>query len=562
MTPLADLILPNTPPEVTSFVATMGGQPVTEVPPGSTVDVTITATSPEHFPLSYKWTDSTGQSLPSNEATVQWHLPGTNSLNMVFVEVADGHGGVARRSLRIATEPAAQPRLSPDAAPAPAAPQPTPLLRAPIKFQHTGLFLDPDALTQCNGAVNTINGKQVTGCDGEAVAYYQALGAMDATGKPKAPFRTFGEWKASLGFADDPTHPAAGETRAVYYNNGDLQFGRDMHCRPNNLAPIDPAVVPAVGQFVVCYVANYSDATNKPGGDPQTAIFNAENAHQTIAAVAMFGVNAGPSLLGNQPPSWINIPVVSFLVFAPANPQQQPLPAADAFVLSTKAVLDDDGPKAVPGICMSCHNGSYNTGQHAVNGARFLPFDTASFLFDSKNAAFSRNAQAESFRTLNQLVRYIDTSGTAQFGTPAVNEFNSQTIRDLIDGWYSACGGVDTKGCKIDEDFHPFVPQATCAQDPSKPPFTCGWSVNFQTGYFYHVVPRVYCRTCHVANPSAFNWQSEQFAKQNPGAACGALNTHFMPFAEVPYNRFWNDAGAQSLLGQFLGCTLKPPLKQ
>src|ERR1017187_9891037 len=100
--------------------------------------------------------------------------------------------------------------------------------------------------------------------------------------------------------------------------------------------------------FNVCYVANYSDGSLAAGGDPQTSIRNAENNTNPIAVVAMVGLNFPPNLTS---PTWINDPSVEFIVFTPPT-TGDPI---DDFVPNTQALLDSEGAKAVPGVCIACH---------------------------------------------------------------------------------------------------------------------------------------------------------------------------------------------------------------
>ena len=171
-----------------------------------------------------------------------------------------------------------------------------------------------------------------------------------------------------------------------------------MHCRAIP-GVIDPAVAYLGAVINVCYVANYSDGTASPGRDPQASIVNAENNSNPIAAVAMVGINQQPLI--NAPPNfpftWGNIPIVQFIVFAPAS--FAPHLDIDNFFPSIAAILDSEGPKSVPGVCMACHNGSdLGASPHPTSGPRFLPFDTPSFLFDTANASFSSNSQSERFQ--------------------------------------------------------------------------------------------------------------------------------------------------------------------
>jgi hypothetical protein len=304
---------------------------------------------------------------------------------------------------------------------------------------------------------------------------------------------------------------------------------------------VDPATAWTALVLNVCYVANYSDATRQAGGNPQTAIVNAETNNAPIAAVAMVNITVENLAF----PFWANAPYVYFLVFAPGGPN------IDDFVPKTAAALDSQGFKAVPGVCIACHGGNYDAGSHNVTSpaARFLPFDTPSLIYDAVNAQFSASAQSEAFRILNVMTRNADTDGQAP--GPFNNYITSQTIRDLIAGWYSWCGGVDSAGCSIDDAGHAFIPTGNCAN--AETPATCGWTgsgivPNILAEITYQLVPRAVCRTCHVAHSDVFNWQNFQQFQSSANAVCDAVRSYFMPFAQVPYNRFWGTTIDQALL--------------
>jgi hypothetical protein len=86
---------------------------------------------------------------------------------------------------------------------------------------HAGKFIDGATFMQCAGAA----------CTTATDVYYQSIGVFDPLNAPTPTRGTVAAWKLSHGFAANPAHPAAGEQRAVYYNDADLGFGRDMHCR-------------------------------------------------------------------------------------------------------------------------------------------------------------------------------------------------------------------------------------------------------------------------------------------------------------------------------------------
>jgi hypothetical protein len=446
---VVNIVLPNDPPTITGFSASLDGNEVSQAPPGSKVTVKVDATSSSNFALHYKWADGTGTPIPGDQASVEWNLPGTKALNIVYVEVSDGHGGVARASLPVSTDllskagqalPAATylrfNLITPgNGGPIPFPPNP--------HFQHSGPFIDPTIFMPCGTPSDP------TTCSAAAQSYYVGLGVLaivDGKPIPKGSYVNFRTWKAAWGFSDDPTSPGPNETRGVYYNNNDLEFGRDMHCLAiNGIA--DPATTFVASIITnVCYVANYSP-TGAAGGDPPISIFNAENNKNTIAVVAM--VNMTIQTLSSAGSAWTNDPILNFVVFAP-RATGIPVPA-DEFVPSEFAVLDTEGPKAVPGVCMACHGGG-DTSKVNTSGARFLPFDTPSYLYDNTvGSSFSKDSQREEFRRMNVIARNADTDAGGPLGSPQAS-ITSQTIRDLVDGWYSWCKGVETPGCYIDED--------------------------------------------------------------------------------------------------------------
>lgn len=100
---------------------------------------------------------------------------------------------------------------------------------------------------------------------------------------------------------------------------------------------------------------------------------------------------------------------------------------------------------------------------------------------------------------------------------------------------------------------------STCATtSPGLQQQTCGWlhgqPVNppekpaSLTAHVYQNVAGIYCRTCHVALPLQKN--IEQFndwmaPSVSPEVQLVVAN-NLMPFAEVPYNRYWNDSLAKN----------------
>lgn len=220
------------------------------------------------------------------------------------------------------------------------------------------------------------------GSDAEAAEYYAVIGAP----------ATFSAWKAAYGFT------GADEVRAVYYNAGDLGFGRDMHCRRS-------------GADVACYVANHGFG---PGGPPAESASAAVTGAQALPAVAMVYRDSLDGLAND----------VSFYIYNQVTG-----------TLLNKVGLDGEGDKFVPYLCLPCHGGNYNPTTSSVTGAEFLPFDAPSFKY-SALAGFSLAEQQEAFRQLNHMVR--DTNPAA-------------LIVELIDGWYG--NAVHVPGATLNDGF-------------------------------------------------------------------------------------------------------------
>ncbi len=551
-----DLALPASPPVITAVTMTLDGKAVSAAPPGSTVMITVQATDPQNAPLHFSWATNTTGLAAADAASVTWRLPSTAGADVLFGEVTNGLGGVARFSLTVPTAPAGaagaagaspmmlmrtgaaldprQWQIGPLKFPGPPGPVPLPcipcILSTYVPPAHQGNFIDP--IQMMNGACST-----EAACETEAISYYQSIGALDSTGKPTATLGTFKAWKQTYGFSADPTTPAAAEVRATYYNNADLQFGRDMHC-------VTSGGKLAISTYVACYVSNYGAGTTTFGSDPQTAIANAAANTGRIATVAMvYSQSKLVRVGGTRPP-----PIVEFFVFNNTLNGD-----GDDGSLLEAAILDSQGPKAVPGVCIACHGGNYvGSPTHNVQTANFLPFDAPSFIYSTANTRLLESAQRDTIRQLN---------GFVQTAAPR------PTIPQLITGWYGWCGGVGTKGCYVDDVGHPFYPNAACntaSTDFSSE--TCGWPATWggqQAQSVYQHVPRVYCRTCHVAQSNFLNvqsfrdWTAQVSTIQSYVLASQASppGLNYMPFAAVPYNGLWNDFPSQTSIAAFLKAT-------
>ena len=223
----------------------------------------------------------------------------------------------------------------------------------------------------------------------EAQQYYIAISAP----------ATFDAWKTAYGFS------GSNDVEAIYYNAGDLGFGREMHCRKNGSGS---------NYTVACYVVNHGLGAATPVEPALTAAIANQNNLPTVAMVYSRTLDN----LAND---------VAFYIYDPSGNRLDGV------------ALDSEGDKFTPRMCLACHGGTYDSFTNSVYNANFLPFDVASFQY-SQQAGYTLAAQQEKFRQLNALVKDA-------YPTPQITE--------LIDGWYAGAGGVNTPGSTFDGNFVP-----------------------------------------------------------------------------------------------------------
>jgi hypothetical protein len=303
---------------------------------------------------------------------------------------------------------------------------------------------------------------------------------------------TLAAWQAVNGFTTtggaQPGYDPV--VTATYWNHGDLELGRHMNC-----------VKKTTSAALACYVTNYGDPTTVgPGpGDDLGRSLAAAVARDPDGVVATVAMEYRPGAATNK---------VTFFAFD------------DTGARVTRVALDSEGLKTLPGACISCHGGRFNSSTDSVAGGHFLPFDVDNFTY-STTAGFTLAAQQDSFRALNKLVA---SAGP----TPAITE--------LINGWYH--NDLGTAGPDQDTDFVP-----------------TGWSGQEVT---YREVVKPYCRGCHVtlddaaAAPAITDFNS--YAELN-GLRFTAMNRvcelHDMPHAEVTRKRFWQSPARGHFIGEF-----------
>ncbi len=337
-------------------------------------------------------------------------------------------------------------------------------------------------LTKTNSAANPGLSADQIGHD-----YYAAI-------DPNNTKDTFAKWKQANGF------DAGDEVVTYYYNAGDLDFGREMHCRQKT----EVGIVASVSTY--CYVTNYLGAANNPN-DAAAGIVSPPLPGDLSAAEQLVKTALDRAVAHDPSQAFATVAMESKWVQGASNV------TFFAFAQPTGsrvnvAILDSEGKKPVPVMCMTCHGGSYDYTTHLVTNASFLPFDLQSFRFSTTNG-FTRVDQEDKFRMQNLMVK---SSLTASAGIV-------RTINLLYPR------GVQTPGL--------------AALNDQIPP---GWQGQGHDDVYLYVV-RPYCRSCHQAQTpyaSQYEWSTyQQFADAAGligGDVCGS---HVMPHAEVPFFKFW-----------------------
>jgi hypothetical protein len=331
---------------------------------------------------------------------------------------------------------------------------------------------------------------------------------------------------------------------AVYTNNFDLGFGRDMY-------------------FMKC-AADHTDASGNVAhaGDMASVVLNYPSLEQTalkqspIIAVAM-EYSADPGGDGTR--------YTKFYVFGPNQRD-------GGYTRVASANFDKRGQKYIPGACLSCHGGKISDATFATTAnvdASFMPWDLDALLYSDTDPAFRGNL--------------ID--GTAY--TRKVQEPNLQKLNGLA--WQTwqipepipvtgtgTCTSVTAPGC-IDRYAAPIAlvtrwyggdPAASSAHayDDSKTPD--GWVISGQTppNDVYHQAFAHQCRSCHTQ----LNVATEQFTDYPTFEASyitkdsnasriqeSVYRKAQMPLARLTADRFWVDYAGGTSPAQILANQIK-----
>lgn len=289
----------------------------------------------------------------------------------------------------------------------------------------------------------------------EADEYYRAINAI---GRPDSK-DTLTTWKQANGFA--PANDSLDNAKAAYFNAGDLGFGRSMHMKKQ------------LNGDVAYYVSNYP------------TVEDARRGTNLIATVAM---EYSPGLQGGQR-------FTKFYVYG--NDDK----------ITHSADLDGNGQKFVPNLCIICHGVNKFTAGGSPNvGARFLPFDLASYQY-STAGGFPRNSQEDEFKKLN--LGILDTNKSAATDV-------------LIKDWYR-------------DTTQPQPELASRTQNSDAVP--AGWAGHDD---LYLKVIKPSCRGCHITRDPGKDFGAfADFNGRGSIAHTFVCSTRTMPQAKVTYQKFW-----------------------
>jgi mono/diheme cytochrome c family protein len=354
-----------------------------------------------------------------------------------------------------------------------------------------------------------------------------------ATIDPSSSKSTLNAWLSANGFKPDSADWGA-DAHAVYTNNYDLGFGRDMYMK---IGPCDSgaASLPMQARIGKCDVAavvvNYAGV--------QAAAYKIN----PIVAVAM-EYNAAP---GTSP---AGARFTKFYVFAPDT-------RSGAFQRVTSVDLDRRGQKSVPQSCVVCHGGtSASHGGNPPSGpgsadisSGFLSWDLDSFYFSDTYPGFSTKREDTEVRAkytrANQEAQFKMLNSGAYLTFDDPNRF--ALARELVEGWY---GGAGLPAASFDGAFVPpgWKPDGT-DQNPT------------DSATLYSDVFARHCRACHVLQePARINRTGEYIDPRNateivhgatvracssmsmtppPGPPVGANQAH-----EIPMGCYWEFANS------------------
>ena len=382
-----------------------------------------------------------------------------------------------------------------------------------------------------------------------AQAYYHLI-------DPDGTANTLESWLSQTAF-NQSSSESPNQAHAIYVNNYDLGFGRDMRMTSDECGN------------VYSYVNNYPSL---------------ENTIETRGRFATVAMEYSP-LIKNEDGSCSDAPkFVKFFAFIPNE-------AAGTNDRVDTINFDGRGELPIPGACTVCHGGStedlvsefsdsartlpmiehINQLREQNNqdklleladlNATFMPFDLNSFLYtQARNPTFVdpaynplnvRPASTQQYSRENQLSQFIQLNKFVlwtylhkQASLPEEEQQRWQAPIDLINTWYNTSIFDVESLDDIDN------------QNYSDQRILPGWSTH---AHLYDEVFSRYCRACHIQiEDTDINFDnSTEFLEDNEQAIINKVfEERSMPLARLTYDRFWSnfygrDSAASLLANEF-----------
>jgi len=372
-------------------------------------------------------------------------------------------------------------------------------------------LLFPNPQLQANGSVQT-NSQEY------ADTYYRAVDPLNERD-------TLAKWKAKNGFETG----TGTEINVIFGDRRDLGYGRRMYARQNP----DGTLAFYVENYLIQAGAGYT--------------YSPLNLDAAIVRDARWIVGINAIEFSPGPDGGVSFP--KFYNFNPAGARQ-------SFVN-----LDGQGPKAMPGPCITCHGGRgdaltppdatghprFNLVQNSVSQvrgdvqARMHPFEADAFDWSTTRAGFTRPEQEAAIKQINRMILCTypiaapsSAPEDACRRAAGTSEWEG-TAATLIKNAY---GGDGLPNAVFNDDY---VPQSYLVAGQ-------------QT--LYREVIATSCRTCHAMRGTAAQSDLDLTSYEKLAGYSDRIKAHVidrgnMPLAKIVYEAFWNSNRPQ-LLATFL----------
>lgn len=362
----------------------------------------------------------------------------------------------------------------------------------------------------------------------EALAYYDTIDSAPA-GQKKDTLR---RWLVANGFNPTATDYGA-DTHAVYLNNYDLGFGRDMYMKTGACDP-NTAQLPLADRIGHCDIA--SVVINYP---------TLEAAARKLSAIVAVAMEYSAASNGGER-------FVKFYTFAPDRRDGE-------FKRVLSVNLDGRGEKYMPQACVVCHGGVPgsigNDGRYASDGnihAGFLLWDLGSLLFSDTDPSFTNKTRYASLRQAytrsvqEAQFKQLNVGAYLTFSDPPALPGRFALARELAQGWY---GGVGMPQASFRDSF---VPNGWSAAGVDGTAGTADDNPASAATLYSDVFAR-HCRSCHVIhipNPTVGDPRTEALcnASRSDDPAGGAGLANQLPIG--CYHQFANLSSLQDMMSK------------